>query len=221
MKSNVEDTNDDAALSKLSAVKLGYYKDDYLSHFVRNTSIRRSPLINRGYFARIEARDTLVAKFLSVTKNKAQILSLGAGSDTLYFRLKADGNAPTKFVEVDLESVILRKMKVISSTPQLSVLIGESTLSQQPLLMLKGADYSLACLDLQEPSRFDAVFLESCGLDPTLPTLVLSECVLVYVEPSVSATVIEWVSRTFSESAFFVYEQILPNDAFGQIIART
>lgn len=48
---SVQGTNDDAQVSKLSCVRAGYFKDEYLHHFVRKPS-RRSPMINRGYYSR-------------------------------------------------------------------------------------------------------------------------------------------------------------------------
>ncbi|KAL3137929.1 hypothetical protein ABBQ38_005176 [Trebouxia sp. C0009 RCD-2024] len=87
----VQGTNDDAQISKLSCVKLGYCRDDYLQHFVRKSS-RRSPLINRGYYSRQAALGRLLKQFLEISQNKqsgpTQILSLGAGFDTTWFRLQ-------------------------------------------------------------------------------------------------------------------------------------
>lgn len=42
--------------------------------------------------------------------------------------------------------------------------------------------YCLLPIDLREPSQLEAA-LEEAGLDPAAPTYVLSECVLVYLQP--------------------------------------
>lgn len=101
-------------------MKLGYYHDDYLQHFVRKSS-RRSPLINRGetapallkappshcylrcsldrkvlmyntgYYSRQAALGRLLKQFLDISRKHSgptQILSLGAGFDTTWFRLQ-------------------------------------------------------------------------------------------------------------------------------------
>ncbi|KAG8478144.1 hypothetical protein CXB51_027948 [Gossypium anomalum] len=72
----------------------GYMKDDYIHLFVRSP-VRRSPVINRGYFARWAALRKLLYQFLDCEgsnsekgKTKRQILSLGAGFDTTYFQLQ-------------------------------------------------------------------------------------------------------------------------------------
>lgn len=70
-----------------SAVKLGYWEDPYVKSFVQEAT-RRSPLINRGYYARVKAVRIAVDSFLARTKGQSpQIVSLGAGYDTLYWRL--------------------------------------------------------------------------------------------------------------------------------------
>ena len=62
--------------------------------------------------------------------------------------------------------------------------------------------------------------LVAAGIDFSLPTLFLSECVLVYLEPEDSCAIIAWAARQFKRSAFVTYEQIRPNDAFGQVMSR-
>lgn len=58
-------TNDDASDCKKSAVRLGYWKDEYIGHFVKNPE-RKAPEINRGYFARVRGVEMFVEKFLQV-----------------------------------------------------------------------------------------------------------------------------------------------------------
>ncbi len=62
----VRSTNDDASSCKLAAVRLGYWKDPYLPSLVRSAE-RRTPEINRGYFARVRSIDSLIQQFLSVS----------------------------------------------------------------------------------------------------------------------------------------------------------
>lgn len=61
----VKATNDDASECKRSAVKQGYWQDDYISHFVRHVD-RKAPEINRGYFARVKGVEIFIDKFLKV-----------------------------------------------------------------------------------------------------------------------------------------------------------
>ncbi|GKV12738.1 hypothetical protein SLEP1_g23852 [Rubroshorea leprosula] len=106
----VQATNDDASASKLSCVKKGYMKDDYIRLFVRRP-VKRSPIINRGYFARWAAFRKLLYQFLDCEGSnekghmKKQILSLGAGFDTTYFQLQNEGKAPHLYVELDFKEI--------------------------------------------------------------------------------------------------------------------
>ena len=50
-----------------------------------------------------------------------------------------------------------------------------------------------------------------------MPTLFISECVLVYMPGEDSGRVIEWAASIFTGGAVFMtYEQIRPDDAFGR-----
>lgn len=42
-----------------------------------------------------------------------------------------------------------------------------------------------------------------------LPTLILAECVLIYLEPTVSRQVVKWCAEKFETAAFVTYEQVV------------
>lgn len=46
------------------------------------------------------------------------------------------------------------------------------------------------------------------GLVSRLPTLLLSECVLVYMTPSHSSNLVHWAAETFHTAMFINYEQV-------------
>ena len=48
----------------------------------------------------------------------------------------------------------------------------------------------------------------AAGLDKSLPTMFLTECVLVYMEPEKSRKVIKWAGTTFSTALFLNYEPV-------------
>lgn len=75
-----------------SAVEQGYLDDEFISLLVPKGK-RRSPLINRGYFARTAAVEEVATAFLRAAAGggrggRVQIVSLGAGLDTTFFKLK-------------------------------------------------------------------------------------------------------------------------------------
>ncbi|XP_010523102.1 PREDICTED: tRNA wybutosine-synthesizing protein 4 isoform X1 [Tarenaya hassleriana] len=220
----VQATNDDASASKLSCVKKGYIKDDYVQLFVRR-AIRRSPIINRGYFARWAALRKLLLQFLDSvatsdqTQTKKQILSLGAGFDTMYFQLKDEGKAPHLYVELDFKEVTRKKATVIENSSQLRDKIGANASISIEQGHVLSDHYKLLPVDLRDiPTLSDVISF--ANMDPSLPTFIIAECVLIYLEPDSSCAIVNWASKTFSTSVFFLYEQIHPDDAFGQQMIR-
>ena len=102
-------TAEDALLCKLFATRKRYWKDPFLVHFasMRRPS-RRPPLINRGYFARVMALEKLVRQFAQAAGAAAQVISVGAGLDTTFFRLRDAGDVfaeGTLYFEVDFAEV--------------------------------------------------------------------------------------------------------------------
>ncbi|CAK9253738.1 unnamed protein product [Sphagnum jensenii] len=221
----VQATNDDATISKLSCVKKGYISDDFVQFFVRRP-IKRSPIINRGYYARWAVMRQLLFQFLDADLPafngpplQKQILSLGAGFDTSFFQLVKEGRIPHIFVEVDFSEVTRKKAMLIAAKellltklglePKISIVEGE----------IISEHYRLLPADLRDLKDLDRVFLQAT-LDPKQPTLIIAECVLIYLEPHVSRAVVKWAADKFETAAFVIYEQIHPNDAFGQQMLR-
>lgn len=82
-------TDLDAAISRLSAVRKGYLDDPYaellIGRLSRSQDQNRPPIINIGTHVRVYSIDKLINKYLSKFNN-VQIISLGAGSDTRFWR---------------------------------------------------------------------------------------------------------------------------------------
>jgi O-methyltransferase involved in polyketide biosynthesis len=87
--SAIRSTDGDAAQARLSAVNKGYLTDDpFIPYFVARARFLppRAPLINVGTFIRATAIDELVNSWIEAN-DEVQIISLGAGSDTRFWRL--------------------------------------------------------------------------------------------------------------------------------------
>ncbi|XP_076603828.1 tRNA wybutosine-synthesizing protein 4 [Chaetodon auriga] len=215
----VQGTNDSSVVSKVSAAAQGYFQDAYLQHFVCKVA-RRAPLINRGYYVRWRAVDHCVRRFLHITENcpKRQILSLGAGFDSLYFRLQADEALDRAVVfEVDFPDVSRRKAALINSNIALRSMLEPHLPSPTGSVYVSSGQYHLLGVDVREESQVKEA-LGAAGLDWVAPTLVLSEVVLTYMETQWSDAVISWVAKLLPQSLFVIYEQIHPHDPFGQIM---
>ncbi|KAG5491173.1 hypothetical protein JIQ42_01070 [Leishmania sp. Namibia] len=157
----VQRTNDDSVVSKRSAVAREYVRDKFVRYFVKKPS-RRSPLINRGYYLRMAVMTDLIVRlvqsYLYAPERQAtvsagdgcpppvQVLSLGAGYDTLAFRLlldsvdplsvsggRADASASSScpssstpvsfpagdvlFIDVDFPAVLMSKAALMAAAP--------------------------------------------------------------------------------------------------------
>lgn len=56
---------------------------------------------------------------IQLSGEKGQIINLGAGFDTLYWRLKEAGKCPANFIELDFPSITARKCYHIKKHKQL------------------------------------------------------------------------------------------------------
>ncbi|XP_073468854.1 tRNA wybutosine-synthesizing protein 4 isoform X1 [Aquarana catesbeiana] len=223
MKSDVcvQNTNDFSTVSKVSAASMGYFTDEFQKFFVSRTS-RRSPLIHRGYCVRSQAISHCIGEFLQDTQDCAhrQVLSLGCGFDSLYFRmcgnLEAEGSAC--FWEVDFPAVVKRKRQVIAGSEELKRALGDrADYDGSGCSVLLSEDYKLLGVDIGDIAALDSA-LDGAGLRWNCPTLVLAEVVLCYMDPTRSTDVIGWAARRFPHSRFVLYEQFSPCDPFGQVM---
>ena len=100
----VQGTNDSSILSKISTSELGYFDDECLKYFATKI-VRRSPLVNRGYYIRARLIDFMIKEFTTKMNNEMttnQIINLGAGFDSSFFRLKKQNILTnTLFIEVN------------------------------------------------------------------------------------------------------------------------
>ncbi|XP_031503277.1 leucine carboxyl methyltransferase 1 homolog isoform X2 [Nymphaea colorata] len=150
---------------------------------------------------------------------KKQIVSLGAGFDTTFFQLREDGNAPDLYVELDFKEVTSKKAAIVESSKQLRDHLGEEASISHERGEILSEHYKLLPADLRDIKQLDPV-LEKAQLDCSLPTFIIAECVLIYLDPDATRAVVGWSSKTFSSSIFFLYEQIHPDDAFGHQMIR-
>ncbi|XP_072707208.1 tRNA wybutosine-synthesizing protein 4 isoform X1 [Ciconia boyciana] len=217
----VQGTGGSSAVSKCSAAARGYVQDRFLQLLV-GLRRRRAPLVHRGYYIRARAVDHCVQDFLLKTQShpRTQILSLGAGFDSLYFRLKDMGLLHhTVVYEVDFLNVACQKAALIKRMKELSALVGDTGREGLGVITFSGEDYKLLGVDLSELSELERA-LEEAGLDNEIPTLFIAEVVLTYMENSRSDALIQWAAEHFSQACFLLYEQMHPEDPFGRVMQQ-
>lgn len=216
-------TNDESTNSKRAAIKLGYWKDDYIDLFSRGSPRveRKTPEINRGYFARVYAIDQTVDHLLSqldANEQKCQIVNLGAGFDSLFWRIHNKFSCLRSFVDVDLPGVTSRKVMHIRHRTQLLSALGDDI--QYNSLALQSSIYHLVPCDLRKQDDLEKKLLSDCKLDPSIATIFLAECVLIYMDVINSNNLLSWISSHFNQTVFINYEQINIFDRFGQIMVE-
>lgn len=204
----IQQTDGDATSSRMSAVSSGYLSDTFAkAFFPQGQEIpKRYPIINRGTHVRTHAIDRLVSKFLERNPDqRKQIISLGAGSDTRFFRLCA-GKYNVIYHEIDFEENAISKRSVIRGSRELSSM----TAPQE-----NSSSYHLHALDLRDLTKRSPPIIP--GLESETPTLILSECCLCYLPPDMASSVLQYFAMNLKdELAIILYEPIRPFDAFGK-----
>ncbi|XP_069825378.1 tRNA wybutosine-synthesizing protein 4 isoform X2 [Dendropsophus ebraccatus] len=226
MKSDVcvQSTNDFSTVSKASTASMGYFTDPYQKYFISRVC-RRSPLIHRGYCIRAQAVTHCLLEFFQDTASSPhrQVLSLGCGFDSLYFRLCGRTGTPgsTCIWEVDFPTVVHRKRLLIDQAEDLRSLLKTKApptgCNERGSLVVDSQDYRLLGVDLGDVGALDAA-LDGAGLIWDCPTLLLAEVVLCYMDLAQSGDVIGWAAHRFPHSRFVLYEQFFPDDAFGRVM---
>ncbi|KAK5168796.1 carboxy methyl transferase for protein phosphatase 2A [Saxophila tyrrhenica] len=209
----VQQTDHDASSSRMSAIELDYLDDVYAKQlWTPNEKVpKRYPIINRGTYVRTKAIDKLVTLFLQAQPTqRKQIVSLGAGSDTRFFRFWVQGllkDAGVTYHELDFEANVNQKRHSVRSSSVLSEHIKQAEKA--------GTSYNLHAIDLRDLTAKSPPPIP--GLEPDLPTLILSECCLCYLPPDIASSVIQYFTMNMQSAlAIAVYEPIRPFDAFGK-----
>lgn len=78
--------------------------------------------------------------------------------------------------------------------------------------------YTLLPCDLRDLATLTAALQPY--LDPTLPTLLLAECVFVYVPPQDVTNLLNWFSSTFTQGTCVSYDPFGLDDSFGKVMVR-
>jgi len=197
-------------------VSLGYLNDEYAQHFTTN-SIRRMPIINRGTYVRTSAIDNLVYAFLQKNDGRrTQIVSLGAGTDTRYFRLREDArhNLLT-YHEIDFQEITANKISIIARKADLSPLEDPNMnhIEPNPNGSFYSPTYNIHGFDLRNGLP-DVV----PNLRNDCPTLLISECCLCYLLPQQASNIIDYFSRRIRTIGIVIYEPTNPRTTFGQMM---
>lgn len=84
---------------------------------------------------------------------------------------------------------------------------------------IHGSDYHLVDADLSVLSQVEKKLKES-GIDKTMPTLFMSECVLVYIDSHKTKELLKWIADEFPAAMFINYEQVSTQSKIYQLFIQ-
>jgi hypothetical protein len=89
--------------------------------------------------------------------------------------------------------------------------------------MIHSDNYILFSQDIRDTKGLTSKFTEDFNIPTNVPTMVLSECLLIYLKNEDSDNILKWLASNFNSSAYLCilnYEMIKPFDAFGQTMVN-
>ena len=237
-------TSDDAIRAKVAAVQAGYYEDPFVEILSRGKTQQYhvQPLIKRGTHARVAVMDRAIASFLRLCQSTTtddtslpQVVVLGAGKDSTFFRLIAGQlTTPTadpvsiKWFEIDHAEIVHEKVKIVTEASQFGAKVTkpmegkdvcvfesafEGVWKATPLSSLTLVAHDLRALKGLEKK------LGHGGFSSDSPTLFLMECFQMYLpEPSDQSLLRKLFGLNPNNCYIAIYEPILGNDPFGKIM---
>ncbi|MBW0497705.1 hypothetical protein O181_037420 [Austropuccinia psidii MF-1] len=237
----IRETDIDAAVARFSAVSKGYMHDELVAFFAPSKSNPiRPPWVNVGTHHRTYTIDALIERFIQRTKGPVQVLSLGSGSDSRYWRLRKRWGAEwpvERWIETDFQETVSSKIDTIIKQNQLLAPCGQrveisadddptGSRGTQPHAELHGQSYCLVSIDLRKPdhliSKLTSHHLLSGTLaKPDLPTLILAELVFVYMQPEETQSCLSQLAKYFRDQLMVVtYEALNLGDNFSRVMVQ-
>lgn len=188
--------------------------------------MRGLPNDQTGTYTRTTALDILVDQFLSGDDGNGQaekqIISLGAGTDTRSLRLFSQPRTQTIiYHEVDFPVISGNKLSAVRNQAALRTLLPDpapveedkSWKAQSP----NGSQLWCHGLDLRELAQAgDTPKLD--GIRSDIPTLLISECCLCYLQVPDATNVIKYFTDRIPNLGIVLYEPIKPDDPFGRMM---
>ncbi|KAF8537456.1 hypothetical protein BDD12DRAFT_931378 [Trichophaea hybrida] len=212
-------TNNSSIVSKRSVERL-YLKENepqFLRYFVKKPH-RRSPIINRGYWVRMQAVEYAVHWFLHeelphlpVPKKKV-VVNLGCGYDPLPFQSlsKENPNAEVLYVDIDYPELIAIKASIVSQTPELYCLLTDTRHHATAVdhVHYESKQYLALGCDLRDLWTLQRLFENHRLVDSAI--LFTAEVSLTYMDPNSVDDLLQWAAN-LPDARFSILEQILPS----------
>lgn len=126
-----------------------------------------------------------------------------------------------RYHELDFATNTARKVRVVRSHPLFRGLVDANAEVSDEGTGLHAGDYHIWPVDLRDfAGEKDAGVPKLDHIDPDIPTLILSECCLIYLTPSHSRAILDHLTTKLlapsTPCGLILYEPIRPHDAFGK-----
>jgi tRNA wybutosine-synthesizing protein 4 len=215
---SIQGTNDSSIVSKRSVERLYWTRGDrrhteFFRHFVTRP-IRRSPVINRGYWTRMEAMKSVINKVVNREfSGKKIIVNLGCGYDPYPFQYLGSADSKNQdiiFIDVDYPDLVKKKVKTVLASSELSAIIGRpkpDSHDDDKLLLRTDFYIALGC-DLRDVEGLENSLRSVIDVDECL-ILFTAEVSLTYMIQTSADALIQWAS-TLPNAEFALLEQIIP-----------
>ncbi|EGC47393.1 tRNA wybutosine-synthesizing protein 4 [Histoplasma capsulatum var. duboisii H88] len=209
----VMETNSASIVSKRSVERIYYPEPHFFRYFVKKP-LRRSPLVNRGYWLRMRAVESMVRRFLEgPSGHQKVVVNLGCGFDPLPFQLLNRDAAlcqNAKFIDVDHHKLMVKKRDIITQCPALRDLLSDAQLTPETdSILLRSKEYVGIGCDLGDLSELDAALSGVIGLDQA-SILCIAEVSITYMEVELADALIRFMLKLSNDVNFCLLEQYFP-----------
>ncbi|KAL2362200.1 hypothetical protein RJZ56_004894 [Blastomyces dermatitidis] len=194
----VMETNSASTVSKRSVERLYYPEPHFFRHFVKKP-LRRSPLVNRGYWLRMRAVETSVRRFLEEpSEHQKAIVNLGCGFDPLPFQFLSRDAALCQnaiFVDIDHHKLMLKKRDIVTQCAALRGLLSDVQLTAETgSVLMRSKEYVGIGCDLGDLQKLEAALKDVVGLDKA-SILCIAEVSITYMEVKLADALIRFMPK--------------------------
>jgi [phosphatase 2A protein]-leucine-carboxy methyltransferase len=151
-----------------------------------------------------------------------QIISLGAGTDTRCFRLFSEPRSRViTYHEVDFPVINDNKFSTVSKQAALRALLPDPVYVEADrswkAQSSNGSQLWCHGLDLRELAQAGGASKLN-GIRNDIPTLLISECCLCYLQTSEAESVMKYFTDRIPALGIILYEPVKPDDPFGRMM---
>ncbi|TGO32244.1 hypothetical protein BHYA_0336g00050 [Botrytis hyacinthi] len=207
-------TNNSSIVSKRSVERLYFPNEPHFFRYFVKKPLRRSPLINRGYWLRMKAIDHVVKQFLEQKSGKQKVvINLGCGYDPLPWQCMSRYPAASqgvKFVDIDYKDLMIKKQTVVKNAPELNSMLTNLNIIQNGDILLSSDQYLQLGCDLRDLKQLEetiskVVDIEKCSF------LFTAEVSITYMPTEAADALIQWANK-LPNARFCLLEQLLPEE---------